>query len=185
MSQETPMLLTCEVGFRPKSDSGRQRIRSMVTQVGQSISTTAGWRISGDKLVITGIGFDGRCSLCREVRLKAKAEGLLFSSRCQYERGDEFAWRVRVGTTSFDITLLEREGYYLRRKKDEPNDILVRTHLGAIAELRGELTKALVEYFAVLRLCPGDKFTLRRIQEVSIRLLAEKRLMTQELVGSS
>ena len=185
MNQEMPMLLTCEVGFRPKSEAGRQRIRSMVTQVGQSMNTTVGWRISGDKLVITGIGFDGRCSMCREVRLKAKAEGLLFSSRCQYERDDEFAWRVRVGTTSFDITLLEREAYYLRRKKENPDDILVRTHLGAIAELRGELTKALAEYFAVLHLCPGDKFTQRRIQEVSILLLAQKRLSTEEQIASS
>ena len=115
MNQESPMLLTCEVGFRPRSEAGRQRIRSMVTQVGQSVSTTAGWRISGDKLVITGIGFDGRCSMCREVRLKAKAEGLLFSSRCRYEQDDQFAWRLRVGTTSFDITLLEREAYYMRQ----------------------------------------------------------------------
>ena len=184
MNQELPMLLTCEVGFRPKSESGRQRIRSMVTQVGQAVSTTAGWRISGDKLVITGIGFDGRCSMCREVRRKVKAEGLLFSCRCQYERDDEFSWRVRVGTTSYDITILEREAYYLRRKKENPNDTLVRTHLGAIAELRGELTKALVEYFAVLRLCPDDKFTEHRVQEVSARLLAQKRLVREQVASS-
>ena len=186
MSQETPVLLTCEVGFRPKSESCRQRICSIVEQGSLLVSATVGWRFSEGRLLITGIGFDGRCSVCREVRRKAKAEGLLFSCRCSYERDDEFSWRVRVGKTSFDITLLENEAQYIRRKQESPQDVLVRTHLGVIAELRGELTTALAEYFAVLRLRPDDKFTQRRIHDVSMRLLAQKRAKaTEAQVASS
>jgi len=191
MNQETPVLLTCEIGFRPKNESARKRIHSIVINAGRlSMPTTAGWRFSGDKLLISGIGFDGRCSLCREIRLKAKAEGLLFSSRCRYERDDKFAWRVRVGSTSYDITLLESESYYLQRKAEDPNNVLVRTHLAVIAETRGLFAKALAEYLAVLKLYPDDKFTQRRIIEVSNKLLAQKKSLAKpnkglEMIASS
>lgn len=188
MNQEMPVLLTCTIGFRPKSEASRQRIVSIVAQSGrQAMATTAGYRFSGDNLVITGIGFDGRCSMCREIRLKAKNEGILFSSRCRYEHDDKYSWRVKIGASPYDITLLESEANYLRRKQEEPSNILVRTHLGAIAEARGQLSRALAEYLAVQRLCPGDVFTERRIQEVSARLLAQKKALyqSQSMIASS
>lgn len=190
MYQETPELLTCEIGFRPRSQSSSNRIQEIVAHAGETTATSAGWRFSGDKLLITGNGFDGRCALCREIRRRAKAEELLFSVRCKFERDDQYAWRVIVGSSAFDITLLENEALYRRRKRDNPLDVLVRTHLGVIAEARGEFAQALVEYLAVLKLCPQDRFTQRRIREVSGKLIEQKRVQhishkALELIASS
>lgn len=183
MKLDTPVLLTCSIGFRPRTESGRKRIRSIVQEFKQDLSHSIGLRWLGDNLRVTGIGFDGRCALCRGIRLKAKSEGIVFSTRCRYETDDTYSWRVRAGGTSYDITLIESEGEYLRRKQANPDDIVARTHLGVIAESRGELALALHEYLSVLKHRPKDAFTRKRVQEVSNLLLKQKRAERQGLMG--
>lgn len=177
----------CRIVFRPKNCEQERNLAGIIQQFKSDLDANSYYTYTANKLSLGGWGADHRCQLCKSIRQRAKEDGIVFRVRCPYEQDDTFSWRIKVGKSYFDISLLEREQQYRVRKETEPNNLLVRTHLAVIHEYFGRYAAALKEYLYILKQNPADGFARRRFKVVSRLLLKQKEAQTssREIIDSS
>lgn len=166
---------TCKVAFYPENRQETDLLDAIIEEFNGTLKEYKSATFSQNTLTLAGYGTGPRCNLCHAIRAKAKEENLLFLIRCPYEKDDSFSWRIQVGESYFDISILYRVEHYRKMKKQDPANLLVRTHLAVIAEYYGHYAEAMQEYLFIIKSNPSDQFAKKRFAAVSRILLAHKK----------
>ncbi len=167
--------ITCRVSFYPDNDQEQLKLTNIVRQCNAKVQDRSSITFGNNCLSLAGYGNNWRCNICHAIRAEAKNEQILFLSRCPYEKDDSFSWRIQIGKSYFDISILYRAEYYKKMKIDDPGNLLVRTHLAVINEYYGNYAAALQEYAFIVKRDSKDTFASRRLKAVSKLLLQEKK----------
>ena len=166
---------TCRISFYPDNSAEQLKLNNIFEQSKLNVQDRSSIAFSNNTMSLAGYGNNWRCNVCHAIRAAAKKEHILFLSRCPFEKDDSFSWRIQVGQSYFDISILYRVEYYQKMKLDDPNNLLVRTHLAVINEYYGNYAAALQEYAFITKRDPADSFAARRLRAVSKLLLNERK----------
>jgi hypothetical protein len=163
---------TCSVQVVPRDDREAATARFYFRATENRIDTTADIQFANNTLIITGLGFDGRCSFCRYFRLTLKRQDICISVDCPFETmgdGEAGQCKVAIGDRYFDQCYLENEENFhssLTKVQENPVDAEAHLALGVIHEYHGRLVEAMSSYWKAFELQQENSFARARLREI-------------------
>ncbi len=163
---------TCCIRVEPRDELESATARFYFRATESRIDTTAEIKFADNTLLITGLGFDGRCSFCRYFRLALKRQQIDTGVDCPFEvidPGEGSQCRVAIGNRYFDQSYLEDDANYVRHLAEvqtDPAHTEAHLALGVIHEYHGRLVDAMSSYWKAYELEQDNAFARARLKEI-------------------
>jgi len=164
----------CRIDLLPKERGEEDYIVFSFYQTLKRMDGGGEIALSGNRVLLAGRGFDGRCAFCRQFRGTLRRKGIELSVNCSLENSNgEGGIYVRIGDGLFDRAYLEDDKVlcrYLESAAADPTSIEAHLALGVIHEYRGQYPLAIGAYWQVFHLDQTNDFARDRLKEIILFL---------------